>query len=65
MDFFRAFIKAKALIKSLKVADQWRAEVWWCPGRLLDCTVYPLQNSGSEQQHVVVIVSGYTLFATS
>jgi len=28
---------AKSLIKSLKVSDQWRAEVWWCAGRLLDC----------------------------
>jgi len=33
----RAFSKAKWLIKSLKVGNQWRAEVWWCVGRLLDC----------------------------
>ena len=37
MDFLRAFLRAKSLIKSLKVSDKWRAEVWWCPGRLLDC----------------------------
>jgi len=37
MDFLREFSKAKWLIKSLKVSDQWRAEVWLCVGRLLDC----------------------------
>jgi len=26
--FLRAFLKAKSLVKSLKVSDQWRAEVW-------------------------------------
>jgi len=30
MDFLCAFLKAKSLIKSLKVSDQCRAEVW-CP----------------------------------
>jgi len=37
MHCLRAFLKAKSLMKSLKVSDHWRAEVWWCPGRLLDC----------------------------
>jgi len=32
MDFLPAFLKANPLIKSLNVSDQWRAEVWWCPG---------------------------------
>jgi len=36
MDFLQAFSKAKSLIKSLKVSDQWRADVKWCVGRLLD-----------------------------
>jgi len=27
MDFLRAFLRAKSLIKSLKVSDKWRAEV--------------------------------------
>jgi len=37
MDFLREFLKAKSLIRSLKVSDQWRAEIWWFPGRMLDC----------------------------
>jgi len=61
MDFLRAFLKAKSPIKLLKLSDQWRAEVWWCAGRLLDCM--PLQNSSIEQQRIVVIVTGYRLFA--
>jgi len=28
MDFLRAFLKAKSLIKSLKLSDQLRAELW-------------------------------------
>jgi len=59
MDFLRAFLKVKSLIKSLKVSDQWRAKVWWGAGRLL-LIVGPLPNSSIEQQRVVVIV-GYTL----
>jgi len=43
--------------------DQWRAEVWWCPGGCL--VVCPLPNSSIEQWRMVVIVAGYTLFATS
>jgi len=27
MDFMQAFLKAKSLIKSLRVSDQWHAEV--------------------------------------
>jgi len=38
MEFLRAFLKAKSLIKSLKVSDQWRVQVWWYAGRLLNCT---------------------------
>jgi len=55
----RAFLKAKSLIKSLKVSDQWRAEVWQCAGRLL-LIVCPPPNSSVEQQRMVAIV-GYTL----
>jgi len=43
---------------------QWRAEVWWCPGRMLDW-MPPLANSSIEQWRIVVIVIGYTLFVTS
>jgi len=35
--FLREFSKAKGLIKSLTVSDQWRAEVWWCVERLFEC----------------------------
>jgi len=55
MDFLRAFLKVKSLIKSLKVSDQWRAKVWWGAGRLL-LIVGPLPNSSIEQQRMVVIV---------
>jgi len=37
MDFLQAVLRTTSLIKSLKVSDQWPVEVWWCPGRLLDC----------------------------
>jgi len=33
-------LKKGAAHESLRTTDlkqQWRAEVWWCPGRLLDC----------------------------
>ena len=40
----RAFLKAKSLIKSLKVSDQWRAEVWRCAGRLLLIVCPPYQS---------------------
>jgi len=44
VDFLRAFLKAKSLIKSLKVSDQWRAEVWLCVGRLQ-------QNQPTKTKH--------------
>ena len=42
---------------------QWRAQVWWCPGRLLDWM--PLPNSSIEQWRMVVIVTEHTLLVTS
>jgi len=42
---------------------QWHVEVWWCPGRMLDCMLsikFDLISGGT-----VVIVTGYTLFVTS
>jgi len=43
--------------------NQRRAELWWCPGRVLG--LCPLPNSSIEQWRMVVIVTGYTLFVTS
>jgi len=42
---------------------QWRAEVWWCPGRLFD--LCPPLKSSIEQWSMVVIVTEYMLFVTS
>jgi len=44
--------------------EQWRAEVWWCPGRILDW-MPPTKFYSIEQWHMVVILTGYTLFVTS
>ena len=40
--------------------SQWRAEVWWCPERLLGLYT-PLPNSNIEQWRMVVVVTGYML----
>jgi len=45
MDFLRAFLRAKLLIKSLKVSDQWPAEVWWCRGDCLIVCPLPMSSS--------------------
>jgi len=47
-----------------RINFQWCAEVWWCPGRLLDC-MHPNKFYSIEQWRMVVIVAGYTLFVTS
>jgi len=51
------------LLLLLLPTAQWRVEVRWCPGRLLDW-MPPLPNS-IEQWRMVVIATEYTLFVTS
>jgi len=43
---------------------QWRAEVWWCPGRQLDCVPPNSAVVLSSGVWWSLMLTGYTLFVT-